>query len=410
MASATASIATTVVAVATTTTSSLTHTSTTSAQGNFESAGQGISGGYTGDSLSLKIVIAFLIGLSLYNAIEVIVLILVTFNKYSGTYFWSLVVAGVGIIPYSLSLLIKYFQLLDPNADVGYVAIVMLTVGWYAMITGQSFVLWSRLHLVTNSARIIKYARYMIIIDGLLLHSTTTVLTFGANSNDLSPRVRERFIYGYSVMEKIQMVGFFLQELIISVIYIKETLRILKLSQSVKGDIEAVVNVKERDVRKTMWQLITINAMIIIMDVVLLSAEFANLYIIETTLKGAIYSIKLKLEFAVLGRLVQIVRNKNNSGNLASSETRQVGGGIGILPVLERSPSDTANWPDFVGPRRIGANDPRAESAGGSLGFRLGVARDGIGAWEREGCERERWKKRKRESWIDEEMDKHNIG
>ena len=142
-----------VAAAASETTSSLPESSTP-AQGVIESAGQGISGGtrfflsasrscadligYNGDSLSLKIILAFLIGLALYNSIELIVLILVTFNKYKGLYFWSLIIAGAGIIPYSIGFLIKFFQFLNPNRDVGYVAVVMLTVGWYAMITGMT--------------------------------------------------------------------------------------------------------------------------------------------------------------------------------------------------------------------------------------------------------------------------------
>jgi hypothetical protein len=150
MASSTA--AAVLAAVASGTTSSLPEASTP-AQGSLESAGQGISGGtcffnytlrsradllgYNGDSLSLKIILAFLVGLALYNAIELIVLILVTFNKYKGLYFWSLIIAGAGVIPYSIAFLIKFFQLLDPNKDVGYVAVVMLTIGWYAMITGK---------------------------------------------------------------------------------------------------------------------------------------------------------------------------------------------------------------------------------------------------------------------------------
>jgi hypothetical protein len=87
----------------------------------------------------LKIILAFLVGLALYNAIELIVLILVTFNKYKGLYFWSLIIAGAGVIPYSIAFLIKFFQFLDPNKDVGYVAIVMLTIGWYAMVTGKQY-------------------------------------------------------------------------------------------------------------------------------------------------------------------------------------------------------------------------------------------------------------------------------
>lgn len=93
--------------------------------------------GYDGDSLSLKIILSFLIGLALYNSLELLVLILVTFNKYHGVYFWSLIVAGIGIIPYSLGFLIKFFQLLNPNENAGYAAVVMLTLGWYAMVTGK---------------------------------------------------------------------------------------------------------------------------------------------------------------------------------------------------------------------------------------------------------------------------------
>jgi hypothetical protein len=59
--------------------------------------------------------------------------------------------------------------------------------------------------------------------------------------------------------------------------------------------------------RKSLYQLFTINVLIIHMDVALLGVEFANLYIIEATFKGVVYSVKLKLEFAVLGKLVSFV-------------------------------------------------------------------------------------------------------
>jgi hypothetical protein len=77
------------------------------------------------------------LGLSLYNAIELIVLLFGTFQRYHGLYFWSLFVAAFGIIPYSLGFIIKFFQLLDPNKDEGYVAVFLLTVGWYPMVTGK---------------------------------------------------------------------------------------------------------------------------------------------------------------------------------------------------------------------------------------------------------------------------------
>lgn len=93
--------------------------------------------GYTGNSVPLKIIIAFFLGLALYNALELIILAFVTFQHYHGLYFWSLVISAFGIIPYSLGFIIKFFRLLDPNANVGYVAIVFLTIGWYTMVTGM---------------------------------------------------------------------------------------------------------------------------------------------------------------------------------------------------------------------------------------------------------------------------------
>ncbi|KAI7526393.1 hypothetical protein KC331_g16988, partial [Hortaea werneckii] len=42
-------------------------------------------------------------------------------------------------------------------------------------------------------------------------------------------------------------------------------------------------------------------------DLGLLGLECASLYILETLLKGIVYSIKLKLEYAILGKLVNFV-------------------------------------------------------------------------------------------------------
>ena len=90
------------------------------------------------------------------------------------------------------------------------------------------------------------------------------------------------------------MCGFFCQEVILSSIYIVETIKILR-------------NSLQPNTRKTMQQLVFINFVIIVMDLGLLGLEAASLYILETLLKGVIYSIKLKLEFAILGKLVKFV-------------------------------------------------------------------------------------------------------
>jgi hypothetical protein len=296
-------------------------------------------------------------------------------------------------------------------------------------LTGQSVVLWSRLHLLTNSRVVLRYTLYMIIANVLFLHVPTTVLTFGANSNNFSPGTLSHFVNGYSIMEKIQMVGFFIQEVILSLIYIKETLRLLKLSESVQDDLRSVVeegDLRQAPVRRTMYQLIAINVIIIVMDVVVISLEFANLYLIEIVLKGAVYSIKLKLEFAVLGKLVQIVvaKHSDNSGIHSSLDRRFTNQAAGNATGLELEKKDTRNtsrtvsatghpgrvgsvgggavqaWPSFVDPKLVHGDVTHAPLS------RIPSRDAGENEqWEVEGVQRNRRHRMSHQgSWIDEEM------
>ena len=86
---------------------STTSTSTSTVQdvassSSWLSPGAGITAGYNGQSDSLRIVIIFLSGLAMYNAIELITMIFLTFTRHRGLYYWSLLISSIGIIPYSL--------------------------------------------------------------------------------------------------------------------------------------------------------------------------------------------------------------------------------------------------------------------------------------------------------------------
>lgn len=253
------------------------------------SPGRGITGGYSGDSLGVRISIATFAGVAWYNAIELVILIFVTFSKFRGLYFWSLLVsASIGVVPYSLGFLLKFFQL----TSLAWLSVTFLTIGWYCMVTGQSVVLYSRLHLVLRNPSVLKRVLCMIIVNAVILHIPTTVLTYGSNLGDRSGA----FVHGYKIMETIQMTGFCIQEFIISGIYIWETIKLLRLDS-------------DGGKRKIMYQLVAINLIIILMDLGLLIIEYMNFYIMETMLKGVVYSIKLKLEFAVLGKLIHLVHS-----------------------------------------------------------------------------------------------------
>ena len=55
-----------------------------------------------------------------------------------------------------------------------------------------------------------------------------------------------------------------------------------------------------------MWQLFSINVVIIVLDVALLVVEYQDRHVIEQALKEVVYSVKLKFEFAILSKLAGI--------------------------------------------------------------------------------------------------------
>lgn len=175
------------------------------ASSSVDFAGRGVIGAYEGSSFTIKALIVFCAGLSTYNALELIILIFLTFSNYRSFYFWTLLISTLGIISYSIGFLFILFNILPGNAR--WVSLTIKQIGWFAMITGQSLVLWSRLHLIVSGERgrkTLLYTKWMIIVDATILQVTATVVTFGANGSlDITG-----FVGAYNVVEKIQMTGF----------------------------------------------------------------------------------------------------------------------------------------------------------------------------------------------------------
>ncbi|KAI2904846.1 hypothetical protein CBS76997_3663 [Aspergillus niger] len=250
----------------------------------------GISGELASSGGAFKATLLFFMAIACYNVAELVVMVLSTFRRWKGLYFWSLLLSGcAGVLPYTLGFIMKFFTQAPSNLSV-----TILSIGWWVMVTGQAVVLYSRLHLVICDERILQRVLYMIIANVFLLHVPTTVLTYGSNAVG---EEQPAWVIGYNIMEKVQMTSFTIQEIVLSGLYMWETVLMLRICLV-------------RENQKIMYQLIWINIAMLVMDLILLGLEYASFYAVQITLKGAIYSIKLKLEFAVLGRLVAVVQNR----------------------------------------------------------------------------------------------------
>jgi hypothetical protein len=123
----------------------------------------GIVGAYTGNSFAVQATIASLLGCTIYSSLELILLVFSIFRVYRGLYFWSLLVsASLGVIPDALGLLLKYFEL----API-WIPVTLSTFGWCIMVTGQSLVLYSRLHLVVLNTTVLHWVLGMIIFNAI---------------------------------------------------------------------------------------------------------------------------------------------------------------------------------------------------------------------------------------------------
>jgi hypothetical protein len=239
---------------------------------------------------STQTIIIVFLSLALYNVIELICIILGTFKRHVGVYFWSFVAATLGIVLNCTGFFIKFLR----PPSLGYLSCTLSLLGWVLMVTGQSMVLWSRLHLVMLDERCLKIVLCIIIFNAVVLHGTIIPMVYGSFSG--SP---EKWLRPYSIAERVEVVTFFLQEAMLSILYISQTVALMQLQlQRSLGNAGPS--------RRLMKHLILVNVLVIILDMTILALEFANQYDLQIAYKPFAYSIKLKLEFTVLNRLVDL--------------------------------------------------------------------------------------------------------
>ncbi|PVI04940.1 hypothetical protein DM02DRAFT_134174 [Periconia macrospinosa] len=275
--------------------------------------------------------IAFLT-VALYNVVELTTLIFSKFRQYRGTYFYSLLVASWGIVPYSVGFILKYQRVPVP----WWLYVACIDIGWPCMVTGQSMVLYSRIHLISRGTSMKgRWILYMIITNAIICQIPVIVILTGANSPNPGP-----YTEPYSIYERIQVSVFFVQEAIISGVYVQETIRMLRSEGSIRASA-----------KKVMTHLIMVNVLIVLLDISMLAFEFAGLYSFQVSYKAAVYSIKLKMEFAILNRLVAMVQGRLQDSSINNNPRAS-----------RKKPSSRLRSHGF---KRSGYRTPLSESLGG---------------------------------------------
>lgn len=209
------------------------------------------------DTLDISVIIFATI--ALYNALELTILIPLSFRRYNTLYFWSLLTsATLGVIPFTIASLLQFFSL-EPL----WLSVVLQNLSWILMVPNQSIVLYSRLHLVSQNMRLLRFVRWLIAFSLVGIVLPTIVLDAGWTYMPHSPV----WVNGYNVMERIQLTWFTGQECFISGVYIWKAVQLIGLIPS-----------EDKRRQKILYELLGVNVVAILLDLAVVILQYLDYY------------------------------------------------------------------------------------------------------------------------------------
>ena len=252
--------------------------------------------------------IAFLT-LAIYLVLELTLSSTRYFTRKRGLYFYSLLISAWGTFFHTVGYITQWWA---PGVP-WWVNTAFILCGWSSMVTGQSLVLYSRLHLVIMRREVLRGVLWVIVGTAVLVQVPQWVATWGAT---VTVEATTRYWSPIdSIMVRISQMVFLLQEGGLSCLYIWGAVGLLAPNVEIK-------------VRKVMWELIAISAFLIVMDIVILVLAYTNMHVAKEPVQNFAYAFKLKLEFVVLNQLLAVLhRNRGETGgNRYVYDTRKKSG------------------------------------------------------------------------------------
>ncbi|KAI1740827.1 integral membrane protein [Xylaria scruposa] len=254
------------------------------------------------NDLPMAMTMAAFAGISWYIGAELNISLFLFFKRRRGLYFWSCVLGSWGVILQSLFIILADFGIWRDLK--GSITFIYLT--WVLMVVPQSWVLYSRLYLLMQHDNKLRWVRAALIFTTIVFGITTIPLGI------LSQTVMPSLLPVNVVWDRLQTTVFFVQETVLSILYIWQTRKYMAdlspvLDQSQISLDSSAVRSKTSKTKTMLHHLIYINLFIIGLDIALLGVQYANLFYLQGSFKPAIYGVKLKLEFVILNRLIKSV-------------------------------------------------------------------------------------------------------
>ncbi|KAL4923178.1 uncharacterized protein BDV17DRAFT_296603 [Aspergillus undulatus] len=276
--------------------------------------------------LPMSMTMAAFTGISWWLGLEVSISLFLVFKRRRGLYFWSCALIAWGVLLQPLFIILADFRVwTDPVPS-----IIMIYFTWVIMVVPQSWVLYSRLHLLMGNRKVLRGIKFVLVFNSVAFTVPTMVIGILSQTTKFNPSLpRSNLIWG-----RTEIIVFFLQETALNILYIIQTRKFIQgrlpLRQrqrpwapwpsvpSGSGSAHLVYASKGRE-KTVLWHLIYANLFIIVLDLTLLGIQCADLFYLQGAFKPCVYGIKLKIEFSVLNRLRDLILRSDDNGICLSS-------------------------------------------------------------------------------------------
>ncbi|KAH7386671.1 hypothetical protein DE146DRAFT_665369 [Phaeosphaeria sp. MPI-PUGE-AT-0046c] len=232
--------------------------------------------------------------ISIWSTVPLTTRLLTTMKRRSGLYFYSILITSIGISVRQIGVLMVWFTPHCPWA----IRRILIEVGSMAMVSGFSLVLYSRLNLIAMNYRIRRAVLAMMIFNGFVWH--VAVIINNAGIRYLKERGHTDRVPGWEMVhipiEKIKIVMFTTQEIVISLFYVRAAYQYL----------QGKFNTSKGKARSAMSLLLLIQVIIIASDVAICTLNLVGERQLKVIVHSFVYAIKLELEFVVLNQLIAL--------------------------------------------------------------------------------------------------------
>ena len=206
----------------------------------------------------------------------------------AGLYFWALLTGVISCAVNVIAIMLKY---LVEAQGIWPLYTSFALASWTVFTLAQLLVLYSRLHLVVESAKIQRWVLYLTLFCAIFFLLPCWIAVWGAWNPD--PSVTEKWSPSEGIVERFSQLGVTLTECFVSGIYINALVHLLRFKPTVRQ-------------RRVFLDLVYVSVITITLDIVAVLMVYLNQTGMSHPIQDFSYAIKFRLEFVILNQLMAV--------------------------------------------------------------------------------------------------------